>query len=301
MGRQLAQFEVLPFQSANVLKSQYLLTGALQKDGAGSGGMSRLSLALTDLKTKQVVAQATMRIIDTAPDTNPTPYDRDSPVLLRDQTVDGQIRTAQSAPGSAADAKYLDRLFTSALLNEAIVAYNGDHYKDALALYQAAAARPDGQQMRVYNGLYLVNSQLGHTADAEQAFGKVVSIGLASNSLGVKFLFRPGSTDFWPDAKVSGPYGFWLRQIARQAMAMGSCINIVGHTSKTGTEQFNNHLSLQRAAFIRTRLEAEAPDLKKRLRETGMGFRENVVGTGSDDMRDSLDRRVEFRVDPCGK
>ena len=30
-----------------------------------------------------------------------------------------------------------------------------------------------------------------------------------------------------------------------------------------------------------------------------MGFRENVIGTGTDDLRDALDRRVEFKVRPC--
>jgi hypothetical protein len=30
-----------------------------------------------------------------------------------------------------------------------------------------------------------------------------------------------------------------------------------------------------------------------------MGFRENLIGTGTDDLRDALDRRVEFRVRSC--
>lgn len=299
VSSQFAKFIVLPFQADNVLKSDYLLGGTLQKENAGQGGAYTLSLALIELKTRQVVAQATTHILDQGIDMTPTPYYRDSPVLVRDQIVDGYIKTAQSVPGSAADVRYLERLSSSALLKEAIAAYNTERYSDALALYQAAVARPDGQQMRLLNGIYLANWQLGRMADAEQAFGKVVSFGLSSNSLGVKFLFSPGSTDFWADPKVSSPYAFWLRQIARQTLAMGSCINIVGHTSKTGSEQYNNRLSLQRAAFIKARLEAEAPDLRQRLHESGIGFNENIVGTGSDDVRDSLDRRVEFKVTPC--
>jgi len=31
-----------------------------------------------------------------------------------------------------------------------------------------------------------------------------------------------------------------------------------------------------------------------------MGFRENVVGTGSDDLSDLQDRRVEFKIGACG-
>jgi len=30
-----------------------------------------------------------------------------------------------------------------------------------------------------------------------------------------------------------------------------------------------------------------------------MGFRENIVGSGTDDLGDSLDRRVEFKVRAC--
>ena len=55
----------------------------------------------------------------------------------------------------------------------------------------------------------------------------------------------------------------------------------------------------QRAAYIRQRLVAEAPELGPRLHATGMGFRENIIGTGSDDARDALDRRVEFKVTEC--
>lgn len=301
VGRQHAQFEMLPMRAANVAGAQYLLTGALQKEAAANGGLSRIHLALIDLKAKQVVAQATVRVIDIGADISPTPYYRDSPVLMRDDSVDGHVKLSQSAPGSAADARYLDRLLTSALLNEAIVTYDADKYSEAQKLYKAAAARPDGQQMRVFTGLYLANVKLGRAADAEQAFGKMVGAGLSANSLGVKFLFRPGSTDFWPDPKVSGAYEFWLRQIAKQALAIGSCMDIVGHTSRTGSEEFNNRLSLQRAAFIRSRLETDAPGLKKRLRESGIGFRQNIMGTGTDDVRDALDRRVEFKVTPCEK
>ena len=32
---------------------------------------------------------------------------------------------------------------------------------------------------------------------------------------------------------------------------------------------------------------------------SGVGSREKLVGTGTDDVRDALDRRVEFKVVPC--
>ena len=35
------------------------------------------------------------------------------------------------------------------------------------------------------------------------------------------------------------------------------------------------------------------------LHAIGMGFRENLIGTGTDNAVDVLDRRVEFRIVPC--
>ena len=56
------------------------------------------------------------------------------------------------------------------------------------------------------SGIYLSSMKLGRTAEAEQAFGRIVALGIAYNELGVKFLFNPGSTDFWSDPKISGAY-----------------------------------------------------------------------------------------------
>jgi outer membrane protein OmpA-like peptidoglycan-associated protein len=115
----------------------------------------------------------------------------------------------------------------------------------------------------------------------------------------VKFLFNPGSTEFWSDPKVNGPYGLWLRQIARQASAAKVCMNVVGHTSHTGSEQTNDRLSQARATVIKQKLDAEAADLTARTKASGMGWRENIIGTGTDDVSDALDRRVEFKIINC--
>jgi len=76
-------------------------------------------------------------------------------------------------------------------------------------------------------------------------------------------------------------------------------MDVVGHTSRTGSEAYNDKLSLNRATFIKQRLEAESKDLVARTKPQGMGFRENIVGTGTDDVRDALDRRVEFKIVAC--
>jgi outer membrane protein OmpA-like peptidoglycan-associated protein len=300
--RTSAQFEVMPFQIPRLSEARYLLTGTMRRvegKAAGARNVFQINLAVTDMATGTVVARASSRARDEGLDTNPTPYYRDSPIVVKDQVVDGYIATAETPAGQLADPVYFERVTTATLISEALVAYNGERYQDALTLYRNAAATPAGEQLRVVNGIYLATWQLGHVREAEEAFGNVVSLGLRSNNLSVKFLFKPGTTEFWSDPTVSRPYDIWLRQIARQAATAKVCMNVVGHASRTGSEQFNDRLSLQRATYIKGRLEGEAPELASRIRAIGMSFRENIAGTGTDDARDALDRRVEFKITGC--
>ena len=302
MTSKFDSFEILPFQSANLGKAQYLLTGTMTRvdsDGTTKKRALQIHLALTDLKSGTVVAQASALARDEGLDHTPLPYYRDSPVLVKDKVIEGYARTSTTPPGQRGDAFYLERVAEATLINEATTLYNQERYVEALGRYRSALATPTGEQLRVVNGVYLANVKLGRTAEAEQAFGRVVALGIAYNELGVKFLFNPGSTEFWSDPKVSGAYPMWLRQIARESTLARVCMNIVGHTSHTGSEPANDALSLQRANFIRQRLSSEASALGAKTRTTGMGFRQNIVGSGTDNAVDALDRRVEFRIVPC--
>jgi outer membrane protein OmpA-like peptidoglycan-associated protein len=91
----------------------------------------------------------------------------------------------------------------------------------------------------------------------------------------------------------------WLRLVAREVAASKACLTIVGHTSHTGAEQYNDKLSKDRAIAIQRRIESQAAETAGRLVSVGVGFRENLVGSGTDDLRDALDRRVEFKVRNC--
>ena len=296
------QFEILPFQSANLARAQYLLTGTMSRVEASAANRKRalqINLALTELKSGTVVAQASALARDEGLDHTPPAYYRDSPVLVKDKVIEGYARTSATPPGQRGDAFYLERIAAATVINEATALYNQERYVEALGQYRSALAMPTGEQIRVMNGIYLASAKLGRTAEAEQAFGRVVALGIAYNELGVKFLFNPGSTDFWSDPRVSGPYGMWLRQIAKEGTAAKVCMNVVGHTSKTGSEQVNDTLSLQRANFIRQKLATESAALGSRTKTAGMGFRQNIVGSGTDNAVDALDRRVEFKIIPC--
>ena len=295
-------FEILPFESANLATAQLLLTGTMTRvegDGAAMKRALRIQLALTDLKSGNVVAQATALAKDEGLDHTPLAYYRDSPVLVKDKVIEGYARTSATPQGQHADPFYLERIGEATLIHEATTLYNEERYVEALGRYRSALAMPTGEQLRVVNGIYLAAAKLGRSAEAEQAFGRVVALGIAYNQLGVKFLFNPGSTEFWSDPRVSGAYPMWLRQIARESTGAKVCMNIVGHTSHTGSEPVNDALSLQRANFIRQRLTAEAPSLAAKTKTSGMGFRQNIVGSGTDNAVDALDRRVEFKIVPC--
>jgi outer membrane protein OmpA-like peptidoglycan-associated protein len=300
LNSQFAQYEVVPFRANNLTQAQYLLTATLTRArGDNAKSPYRIDIAMVDLKSGLVAAQASSMAKPEGIDMSPLPYYRDSPVLVKDKVIEGYVRTSATAPGGRADADYVERVSTAALINDANILYNNAKYQEALGQYRSALAAPAGEQMRVLNGIYLTNVKLGRLAEAEQAFGRVVKLGIAYNELGVKFLFNPGGTEFWSDQKVSGAYAMWLRQIAKEGAAAKVCMNIVGHTSKTGSGSANDSLSLRRAALIQQRLAGEGSEIAGRTKPVGMGFKENIVGSGTDDGVDALDRRVEFKIVPC--
>jgi tetratricopeptide (TPR) repeat protein len=230
----------------------------------------------------------------------PTAFFLDSPAWAPDPAVTGYIRTCQGTKaGEPINPAYWDRIISAAMINDAIIAYNKGDYEEAFDLYKGVLRQPGGDQLRVYNGLYLAATKLGRKEEAARAFSRIVDFGFAQNRLGVKFLFRPGSTLFFPDPQISGPYHMWLGQLSQRASLRTACLEISGHTSRTGPEPLNERLSAMRAQYIKTRLEANSAGLGKRITTVGKGSRENLSGLGTDDARDALDRRVEFKVLDC--
>ena len=246
-----------------------------------------------------MVAQSSAVTQDDGLNHTPTPYYQDIPVPAKDLVIESYIRTTATPVGQRADAYYLEHLAAAPLIREATRQYNDRRYEEALASYNGAGALPSGDQLRVLNGIYLTSARLGRGPEAEQAFGKLVAYGISKQQLGVKFLFNPGTTAFWSDPSISAPYPMWLREIARASSDAKVCMDIVGHASHTGTEAYNDELSLRRARIVRQRLLGEVPALGAHSAPSGRGFRENIIGSGTDDVVDALDRRVEFRIVEC--
>ena len=214
-------------------------------------------------------------------------------------TAAGVLGAQLAKVGDTVSKDFIDGLTTASLISQGDVAFNAGSYQSALDLYTSAKRSPAGDQLKAYNGAYLSYMRLNLEPQASDAFGEAVGYGLRRNRLAVKFLFQPGSTQFYQDPAVSGQYPVWLDQIARQtaqytAKANG-CIEVSGHTSRSGSADINERLSLQRAQYVKGRLEADVPELANRLVTVGSGSSQMMVGTGKDDLSDALDRRVEFK------
>ena len=63
--------------------------------------------------------------------------------------------------------------------------------------------------------------------------------------------------------------------------------------------QLNDRLSLQRAQTVKQMMVSEVATVANQLQTSGVGYRQNIVGTGADDATDAVDRRVEFKVVEC--
>jgi outer membrane protein OmpA-like peptidoglycan-associated protein len=299
------RFQVSPFTSEVVAKSPVVLIGtftAINNAGLVQGPRDayRICLALADLKSRKIISKGVARATPEGVDATPTSFFVDSPVFVRDTPTDAYIKSCQGTkPGDPIVQSYADRILVASLIDDAIDSYNARRYRDALDVYRSALRSPGGEQLRVFNGIYLANYALGRRKDATQAFGNLVDFGLKGDRLSVKFLFKPGSTQFVTDPRLRAPYQMWLEQIAQRTAASKVCLEIDGHTSATGLAALNDRLSALRAEFIEDRLQSYASELNGRLIAAGKGSREMIVGTSKDDSSDALDRRVEFKVIKC--
>lgn len=299
------QYEVLPFNASSVARSPLVLLGTLtgvngERKAEGRREKLRIWLTLADLKTGKIVSKGQAFATTDGVDTTPTAYFRDSPVWTDDPAIQGYIRTCQgSKAGEAIPPQYIERLAAAAWLSEAIDAYDAGKYAQALTYYEGAARLPAGRQLRTYSGLYLSNLQLGRQKAAMEAFGQLVEQGLEQKKLGMKLLFRPGSTGWGGDDGSAKLYPLWLAEVARRSDKQQACLEVVGHTSASGPEPVNERLSLLRAEYVKDQVAQQASSLGRRLIAHGMGSRDTLIGNGRDDATDALDRRVEFKVIPC--
>jgi outer membrane protein OmpA-like peptidoglycan-associated protein len=298
------RFEVTRFTGEAIARLPVVLIGTFTaiNNAAVVGGardVYRICLALADLKTKRIISKGATRALPEGIDPTPTTFFADSPAFVRDPATEAYIKNCQGTRlGDPIEQVYTDRIQVAIHVNSGIEAYNARNYIEALEHFETARRAPGGEQLRVFNGLYLVNWKLNRRAAAREAFGRIVDFGLEAHRLSVKFLFTPNSARFGLDRGVD--YSTWVREIALRTVEADKCLEVVGHTSATGSADINERLSLQRAEFVKERLLAASSGANaKRFVAKGAGSNELIVGTAKDDASDALDRRVEFKTVPC--
>lgn len=302
---QFPQFDVQPFTVETLRRAPLVLVGTFtgvdpQGRTQGLREAYRVCLALADLDSRTVVGKGTARARMEGVDATPLPYFRDSPAWAIDAVTEGYVKTCQGTRvGDPMDAFYVARIVSAASVHQAVEAYNAGRFRDALGHYSTAMQAAAGDELRILNGVYLTNWRLGKRDAARMVFGRIVDFGLDRKRMAVRFLFKPGSTAFVSDPKLPADYPYWIGTLASRANKRAACLEIVGHTSRSGPEAVNERISLLRAETVKTQIERAAPALRTRMIAHGVGARDNLVGTGRDDASDALDRRVVFKVIEC--
>lgn len=308
VGQRYPNLQASPLAAASLERQPVMLLSCMTPVAApgemrpyldGPTKTYRIWASLSDTRTGKILSSNTVWVRGEDVDVTPTKFFRDSPAWAMDRNMRAYLKVCGGKPGDTMDPAYLSSMGTSAVVNQAISAYEDGRYPEALTYYTQASQLPGGDQMRVWNGTYLTNMALGRPRDAEEAFGKMVDAGLAQGKLAVKFVFRPASVQFWPDRAVSAQYPTWLRQIAQRSVSRRTCLLVVGHSSPTGTPAANEVLSERRAQFVRGQIVRDAVVLRTRTEARGRGASEPLVGTGKDNASDVLDRRVEFEPRAC--
>lgn len=293
-------FDMQRLSPTQLEKIQYIMVGVLDYELYNrTDKRYRIHAAVLDSNAHKVIASAKVWLLESKLNYTPVTIYQDSPMYLKDKLLDSLINIAKSPVGTEVEARYYNALEASAVITEASTAYSERDFGKALTLFQQAEKLSEGKTMRTYAGLYQTYRKLQRPDKAEEAFGKMFEVGIEENNLSTKFLFQVNNVEFVKNPNIRKQYVMWLRQIGKLFNKTDHCIHILGHTSRTGAEQYNRNLSLQRAEKVQKLLAPYFSDIRTRSQAIGRGFLDNIVGSGTDDARDAVDRRVDFKIVPC--
>jgi outer membrane protein OmpA-like peptidoglycan-associated protein len=301
----MPQWSLRPMTRTSLSSQPLLLIGTLTAVNSKghrdeNADAFRICLVLIDLRTGKLVAKRVDRATLSTVAAEPTSLYRDSPTWALDRTAVAYIKSCQgSSVGDSVDPAYLLRLPASAIVAEAQAAFAENKPAEAYRLFREAQPLADADDLRILNGLYLTGWKTGRKKEATETFGRIVGIGLDSKKLPIKIFFNPGQTTLLASPELQAQYAVWLREVAFQVGVRETCMKVVGHTSRTGDPAANLALSQRRASLVKQTLERLNKSLDSRISSEGVGAKEVIIGLGTDDMRDALDRRVEFRTVDC--
>lgn len=286
-AQQHRKLDLKPLSQDTLAGVNYVIRGYLYYDQA-QNKYHLLSMAVF-IPSVEIIATSDILINENQLDYQRTAEYQDMPifpVIKGDKVISAAIK-----PGTKIKLDFS----TQAILNDAAKAYANKNFVLAKQLYKLASKRSNGQTSRTYSGLYISLLRLGKQDEAEKAFDRLVELNLAkNNALALKLLFKVDSVAFAGDAFSQQQYAIWVRKIAKLIEQKRSCLTVAGHSSRSGSAAYNVQLSQQRSLAVIDKMASHFSDVKRYTKAVGKGFSENLVGSGTDDARDLLDRRVEF-------
>ena len=285
----------------NLEVSEYVLTGmiTLEERNEGRNHDYKVFAAVFEKSSGVVHASASVHIRNF--DTTPMDIYKDSPAYLKGQNYDQHVDSVKKKPNEPVNKAYYEKLPAKSMRVKGDMLYEQKEYAESLSYYNQAAGSMKEPQMEVLNGLFTNLVRQGRLEEAERTYGKLLRVSIAeTKGISSKITFSPNATT--PIASKAGLYTIYMRQVANFVVSKPSCrVTIIGHCSRTGSESYNDTLSLQRAQSIQKQMSSFAPEIMKRAEAIGRGFHDNIVGIGRDDLTDEIDRRVEFKFNKCGE
>jgi len=177
--------------------------------------------------------------------------------------------------------------------------YEGGQDDEAIKAFEEALNHPTGKRVAVYTNLSKLYQRKGNRAKEMEMHKKAIELELKnSGSLEVPIYFETGSTNFIASKKEE--YTRWLEQISQLFHENNQCFKVIGHTSCTGTRDYNYQLSEQRAHSVQQLLGGYFSSIISKSSSIGRGFDECKICRKNDN-DSTTDRRVEFQLVDCSK
>ncbi len=266
-------------------------------DGNVDGGWFKIRIAAIN-QEGLILPGVLLRVNAHQFDATPSRFFRDAPIYLTGQFHDKRARlTAGGASGLSLEQRSLF-IAIEVLNQQGILDFEEGRNQQALQSF-TKALQLDPENLSALFGSYQVWRELNNSVQYEEVFARMLASAIRQENISFRFLFQVRTADFRDDIDVSKDYSFWLFQLARQIHASGRCLLIQGHASNSGTLEYNQKLSKDRAQQVAKQLIKFIPELKSKIAFEGRSFLDNMVGSGTDDAKDAIDRRVDFKLRRC--
>jgi outer membrane protein OmpA-like peptidoglycan-associated protein len=298
LGKGEPPFTAYTLGGGTLQKAQWVVLGSFKFEPQNKANplekWVKISTEVKDINTDKVLAKADAFVnAQQFSASSPIKFYKDAPMYMKTE------EKAQNQSARSPNYGFADRLKIEAKLNDGRSAYDGGDYVTAENIFKEVSTLTNGKNVVALSGIYQSQLRESRLADAESSFGRLAEAGLDAGSLSVKFLFKVGSTEFLQNEELATQYPLWIRQIALQLSQKKQCMVINGHASRSGSAEYNTSLSRQRAEKLLQQLKKSKPVLASRLQAVGKGFSENIVGAGTNDALDAIDRRVDFELVTC--